>query len=193
MTISLKDAVKFFGISIIVCCAAFVCNMFLNYDVDLRSVEPPVEAGALYDALIMNDIVVCAVSGGCLILTSVVMLIFYIGQYIEANSPKFGVLKALGYGNFRISLPCALFGLSVFLGAVVGVGLSWTIIPSFYDAQNANNAFIEIPLRYHASITVLLIVVPTVIFGVLSVLIALFKLKIPALSLIRGNVRKEKA
>lgn len=196
MTISFKDAVKFFGISIVVCCAAFVCNMFLNYDADLRSIEPLIEAGAqrtLYDALIMNDIVVCAVSGGCLILTSVVMLIFYIGQYIEANSPKFGILKALGYGNFKIALPYALFGLSVLLGAAVGVGLSWAVIPTFYAAQNADHSFVEVPLKFHAAIPILIIALPTVIFGALSVLIALAKLKMPALALIKGNVRKEKA
>lgn len=39
MTVSFKDALKFAGITIIACCAVLVCNMFLNYDIDLRAIE----------------------------------------------------------------------------------------------------------------------------------------------------------
>lgn len=189
MTVSLKDALKFIGIIIIACCAVLVCNMFLNYDIDLRSIGKEVDASAakLYDALRMNNTVVCSVTGGCLVLTAAVMLVFYIGQYIEAHSARFGVLKALGYSDFKIALPCAVFGFCVFAGAILGYALSWAIIPRFYGSQNSGNNLPEVPLNFHASLLALLVFLPALAFSALSVGIALIKLKAPALALIRGT------
>ena len=112
MVVSFKDGVKFFGIAVISFCAVLVCNMFLNYDIDLRAVGAtvPAEGAELYEALLLNNVVVCAVAGGCLLLTSVVMLVFYIGTHIEKNSPKFGILKALGYDEWSIAARCWVFG-----------------------------------------------------------------------------------
>ena len=195
MTVSIKDAAKFIGITIVACCAALVCNMFLNYDIDLRAISGLVEDGAaqtLYDALKLNNTVVCAVTGGCLVLTSVVLLVFYIGHYIEANAPRFGVLKALGYSDIEIAAKCAVFGFCVLLGTVAGVALSWTIMPRFYAAQNDNGGLLpEIALKFHAWLSLLMIVLPTLVFSALSVAIAYLKIKLPALSLIKGNARRE--
>ena len=33
--VTIKDSLKLFGIAIVVCCAAFVCTLFLNYRIDL--------------------------------------------------------------------------------------------------------------------------------------------------------------
>lgn len=195
MTVSFKDALKFVGITIIACCAVLVCNMFLNYDMDLRAIESAVgdDARTLYDALLLNNKVVCGVSGGCLILTSVVMLVFYIGQYIQAHSDRFGILKALGYGNFRISLGCAVFGVCVFVGAVAGTAISWAIMPRFYRAQNDGSMLPEVVMRFHAILPLCLVVLPTLIFSALSVGIAWIKLRQPALALIKGKSPREKA
>lgn len=191
MTVSFKDALKFIGIIITVCCAVLVCNMFLNYDIDLRAVESAVSGEKqqeLFKALKLNNTVVCAVSGGCLGLTSVVLLIFYIGHYIKANSAKFGILKALGYGNLKVAAGCAVFGLCVFVGAAVGYALSWAIMPAFYRAQNTDKIIPEVVLRFHP-VLLLLIILPSVFYSALSVLIAYCKLKAPALSLIKGEER----
>lgn len=196
MAVSFKDAAKFIGIIIVACCAAIVCNMFLNYDIDLRAIADAVEGEAaqtLYEALKLNNTVVCAVSGGCLVLTAVVMLVFYIGHYIEVNAPKFGVLKALGYSDISIALKCAVFGFCIFVGTAVGVAISWAIIPQFYAAQNDNGGLLPIiGINFHVSLPLLLIVVPTVVFSFLSVCIAYFRLKQPALALIKGNARHER-
>ncbi len=195
MTISIKDSLKFVGIIVSACCAVLVCNMFLNYDIDLRMIGDSVEEAQkeLYKVLRLNNVVVCAVSGGCLVLTSVVMLIFYIGNYIEANSAKFGILKALGYSNLQIALKCAVFGVCVFIGAVVGYALSWAIMPAFYRVNNnPENNLPEIVLRFHVQLPFLLVILPSALFAALSVAIALFKLRLPALSLIRGEVRRER-
>ena len=81
MVIGIKDVFKLVGIIIISACAVFVSALFLNYNLDLQGIEDQisaVESKALFDALVMMGKVVSAVSGGCLLLTSVVMLAFYI-------------------------------------------------------------------------------------------------------------------
>ncbi|MGN0805655.1 MAG: FtsX-like permease family protein [Candidatus Coproplasma sp.] len=190
MTVSLKDSLKFFGIIAAMCCAAIVCNMFLNYDIDLRAIEGQVtqDAKTLYEALKLNDIATCAISGVSLVLTSVVMLVFYIGQYISAHSQRFGILKALGYSDFKIALKCVVFGFCVLIGVVLGLGISWAIMPKFYELQNEGALNIpEAVMRFHPMLFALILVLPVVFFSLLSVGVALYKLRLPALSLIRGE------
>lgn len=195
MVVSFKDGVKFFGIAVISFCAVLVCNMFLNYDIDLRAVGATVPAGGeeLYEALLLNNVVVCAVAGGCLLLTSVVMLVFYIGTHIEKNSPKFGILKALGYGEWNIAARCWGFGFCVLVGATAGYAVSWTVMPTFYRLQNEGGAGIcEAALRFHPALLFALVILPSALFSAVSIVIAYVKLKTPALALIRGNTIKEK-
>ena len=93
MIVSIKDSVKLFGISIMTCCAVTVCNMFLNYYLDLTAIADLIDnpyAQMFYDAQIMTAKVVCAVSGGCLAITTVVMLFFYIKHYIDSHSKEIG-------------------------------------------------------------------------------------------------------
>ncbi|MGN1104828.1 MAG: FtsX-like permease family protein [Candidatus Coproplasma sp.] len=195
MAVSLKDSLKFFGIIAAMCCAAIVCNMFLNYDIDLRAIEGqiPQELQTLYKALKLNDIAVCAISGVALVLTSVVMLVFYIGQYINSNSQRFGILKALGYSDIKIAIKCIVFGFCVLIGVVLGLAISWAIMPTFYRLQNEGSAEIpEVVLHFHPLLLVLILVLPVIFFSVLSIGVALYKLKLPALSLIRGEGRERK-
>lgn len=195
MTVSFKDTFKFFGIIVSMACAAFVCTLFLNYDLDLRAIGSlvPQESEELYEALKLNDIVVCAVSGCCLTLTSVVMLVFYIGHYIESNSAKFGILKALGYPDIKIAVRCAVFGFCVFIGVVAGHALGWAVMPSFYLKQNQGDVGLpEVALNFHPVLTILILLLPTLVFTALSVGLALRKLKMPALALIRGEGKPRK-
>ena len=85
MLIGPKNICKLFGISVIACCAVFVCMLFLSYNIDLAAVSDRIAtpAGqAMYDAQVTMGRVVAAVSGGCLVVTSLVMLLFYIQNYI---------------------------------------------------------------------------------------------------------------
>ena len=185
MTVSFKDAFKFAGIIITVCCAVLVCNLFLNYNIDLNAVAGEVaeHQQIAYTAMKLNNKVVCAVTGGCLALTSAVLLVFYIGHYIKQHSARFGILKALGYGDFEVAAGCAVFGLCVFIGAAVGYALSWAIMPRFYAVQNDGDILPQVILHYHP-VLLLIVILPTLFYSALSVLIAYFKLKAPALSLI---------
>ena len=115
MVIRLKDTAKLFGITIIACCAVFVCTLFLSYNIDLAAIKDVIttEAGmAMYNAQVLMGKVIAAVSGGCLIATSVVMLLFYVKNYIGTHGKELGILKALGYSNIKIARH---FGYSGFL------------------------------------------------------------------------------
>ena len=88
MIVSMKDGARLFGISIMTCCAVTVCNLFLNYYLDLTAVAGLIGdsyAKMFYDAQVMTAKVVCGVAGGCLAATTVVMLVFYIKHYIEGT------------------------------------------------------------------------------------------------------------
>ncbi|MDE7230364.1 MAG: ABC transporter permease, partial [Oscillospiraceae bacterium] len=104
MIVGIKSVLKLVGIVIISACAVFVCALFLNYNIDLDGIEDMisgVEIKALYDAMKMTGTVVSAVSGGCLLITSAIMLVFYVKHYIDAHRKELGILKALGYSNFK--------------------------------------------------------------------------------------------
>ncbi len=56
MVISFKDSLKLFGISIMMCCAITVCNMFMNYLIDLKGVESPMLIQVLCAALVLEAV-----------------------------------------------------------------------------------------------------------------------------------------
>ena len=79
MVIGIKDALKFIGISVISCCAVLVCTMFFNFYLDIAAIENEIvsdEIMLFYNAQVSTSKVVCFVSGGCLLVTSVIMLVF---------------------------------------------------------------------------------------------------------------------
>ena len=194
MVISFKDSLKLFGISIMMCCAITVCNMFMNYLIDLKGVESLVNgpAGeALYDAYVSTGIVCCACSGGCLSLTSLVMLFFYIKHYIDSHSREIGILKAHGYSNFRISRGFAIFAISIFVGCLMGYLLSFAIMPMFYQKQNDNDLLPHIPMNIHWIMIVLLIVIPTIVFAFIAIGYSVIKLNQPTINLLKGITKQK--
>ena len=183
MVIRLKDTAKLFGITIIACCAVFVCTLFLSYNIDLAAIKDVIttEAGmAMYNAQVLMGKVIAAVSGGCLIATSVVMLLFYVKNYIGTHGKELGILKALGYSNIKIARHFWVFGLSVF---VVG----YFYLPTFYQKQapSLQTLIPELKVQFHPLLTFALVGAPTIAFAVISVLFAYLKLKSPVLDLLR--------
>lgn len=186
MVIGFKDAAKLFGIAIIACCAVFVCTLFLSYNLDLAAIknELVTEAErAMYTAQVMMGRVVAGVSGGCLIATSVVMLLFYVKNYISAHGKELGILKALGYSNLEIAKHFWIFGLSVFVGCAAGFAAGSLYLPVFYRKQAPNLPSL-LP-GFHPLLAVALIAAPTIVFAALSVWFAWRKLKSPVLDLLR--------
>ncbi len=191
MVVGIKDTSKLLGILVIVFCAVLVCTMFLNYRMDLSAMEQEITFGQMrifYEAQLSTATVVCAVSGGCLLLTSGVMLLFYIRYYIDTHKKELGILKALGYSGLKIAKHFWVFGSSVFLGAALGFLGAFGLIPSFYQVQNADQFLPEIPIHLHPSLFAFLVLLPTAAFAALAVGFAWQKLNMPVIRLLKDSL-----
>ena len=189
MTIGKKDIMKMAGIFVVCACAVFVCTLFLNYNLDMVRIRPLLATEImerLYEALVMTGKVVCAVTGGCLFLTTVVLICFYIRHYIDAHRRELGILKALGYSSLQIAAGFWKFGLSVLLGCGLGYGLAHGIMPWFYAVQNEDHLLPEIGIRFHPVLLLALVAAPALAFALLSVGYGYRKLGCPVLTLLRG-------
>ena len=188
MIVGIKDAVKLIGISIVACCAVFVCTLFLNYNIDIVAMESEIvtEAGiAMYHAQVSMGKVTAAVSGGCLAITSVIMLLFYVKNYIDTHGKELGILKAIGYSNIKIAKHFWAFGLCVFIGCAFGYVLASLYLPTFYKLQNAEHLFPELEAQFHMALAFCLIGVPAISFAVLAVIYACLRLRHPVLDLLK--------
>ena len=188
--INVKDIIKTIGIIVMMMCAVFISTLFLNYMIDLRSINNLIttpEMKTFYDAQVMTSKVVVGVTGGCLLLTTVVTLFFYIKIYIDNHKGELGVLKALGYSNKLIAKKFSIFGLSVFIGTTLGYILGLFMMGYYYDVQLEDGYLPIFKPTYNFELFIYLVIIPTLFFGLLSIVYANLKLKRPALDLIKGN------
>lgn len=190
MLIGIKNASKCIGISIIACCAVLVCTMFLNFYLDVQSVESEITSELsmiFYNAQVSTAKVVCLVSGGCLLITSVVMLLFYIKHYIDTHKKELGILKALGYSNRKVAKNFWVFGMSALIGTAIGFGGAFAIMPRFYALQNEDHMLPELAVHFHPAILLYFVILPAVGFSLLAIGYAWCKLKKPVLSLLKND------
>lgn len=192
MLIGIKHTSRLVGISVICCCAVLVCTMFLNFYLDVRAIKGEITSELsliFYNAQVSTAKVVCLVSGGCLLATSVVMLMFYIKHYIDSHKKELGILKALGYSNLSVAKNFWVFGTSALIGAAVGFGGAFALMPTFYALQNEDKMLPEIAVHFHPTIFLYFVVLPTVGFSLLAVVYACRKLKKPVLLLLKNDFR----
>ncbi len=190
MLIGIKNASKLIGISIIACCAVLVCTMFLNFYFDVQSVESEITSELsmiFYHAQVSTAKVVCLVCGGCLLITSVVMLMFYIKHYIDTHKKELGILKALGYSNLQVAKSFWVFGISALIGTAAGFGGAFVLMPWFYVLQNEDKMLPEIAIHFHPTVFLYFVILPTVGFSLLAIGYAWCKLKKPVLSLLKND------
>jgi len=199
MIIRLRDSAKLLGIVIMCACAVLVCTLFLNSNIDMVRIKNQItdpEMMIIYDLTVSSSNMTCAVTGGALGLTTVVMLLFYVKHYIDTHKSELGILKALGYSNWKIAKGFWVFGLSVFTGTAIGFGLAFAFMPMFYREQRNDGTLPDVPIHFNPVLLVYLIILPALVFSLLAVLYSYRKLKRPALELIRGNnntkIRKSK-
>lgn len=188
MVIGIKDLAKLFAITIVTCCAIFVCSLFLNYNIDIVGIKDEVithQGMIMYDAQVASGKVVVGVSGGCLVITTVIMLVFCVKNYIDSHGKELGILKALGYSNFNVAKHFWIFGLSVFIGSVLGYIGASAYMPTFYEMQNKEGLFPQILPQFHFGLAICLLMLPTVLFAFLAVLYAFFKMKNPVIALLK--------
>lgn len=188
MIVSIKDIFKMIGMFIVSFCAVIVCAMFLNYYLDLITVEDLITndmSKIFYDAQCNTSKVVSIVSGGCLLLTTVVLLCFYIGHYIDTHQKQLGILKALGYGRFSVAKHFWVFGLPIFAGTALGYLGAHIMMPKLYELQNKDGYLPDVPISFHPGLCLSLVLMPTIFFSLLAIFYSSFKLRVPALWLMR--------
>ncbi len=186
----MKHASKLIGISIIACCAVLVCTMFLNFYLDVQAVEREITSELsmiFYRAQVSTAKVVCLVSGGCLLITSIVMLLFYIKHYIDTHKKELGILKALGYSNWNVAKNFWVFGISALIGTATGFGGAFALMPKFYALQNEDNMLPEFAIHFHPTVFLSFVILPTVGFSLLAIGYAWCKLRKPVLSLLKND------
>lgn len=193
MTVSFKDGAKLAGIAVMCACAAFVCSFFLNFYIDASAIagDVPQDCMAIYDAQLAMAKVTCAVSGGCLLLVSAVLLAFYVKLYIDRNAKQLGILKAMGYPDGKIAAGFGTFGLSALIGTSAGYLCSFLVMPTVYS-QMSIGGLPEIAIRFHAVLPLCLVLAPALLFSALAVLFAWLKLRRPVGELLREKPDKTK-
>ncbi len=192
MVVGIKDSAKLIGISIMVCCAVLVCTMFVNFYLDVIMIKDQITSETamfFYEAQVSTAKIVCLVSGGCLLITSIIMLIFYIKHYIDTHKKDLGILKALGYSNLKIAKSFWVFGISVLIGSVIGFCGAFLIMPLFYELQNEDKILPEFTIHFHPEVLLYFIVLPTIAFALIAVFYACLKLRRPVLGLLRDNLQ----
>lgn len=190
MLVSVRDGLKMIGVMLILACAAFVSTLFLTYRLDLTALADEIEPGVMqmiYDAQLASSNVVLAVTAGCLLATSTVVLCFYVSSFIERRSRELGVLKALGYGEWELALRFWVFGLSALAGCAAGTLGAYLYLPVFVDAMNADGLLPGLTVHVHPELLWLTAAAPAALMAAFAVLAAHRALKKPALTLLRGG------
>jgi len=191
MVVSLKDGLKLVSVSIICFCAVYVCTFFLNFYIDAHAIADLVtpEQQPLYDAQLATAQFVCGISGGFLAVIAVVMLVFYIKLFIDEHSRHLGVLKAMGYSDGKLAMRFWVFGLSVFIGVVLGFVAGFATMPTVYEGLTIVG-LPKIEIRFNP-VLLLLIIAPTVAFSLLACGYAYFALRRPVSEMLRGNKERK--
>ena len=188
MVISIKDLRKLSVVSIISFCAVLVSTLFVNFYLDLQSIEVEklsLPAKAYYAAQVLIAKFVSLVSGGVLSLLAVLLLFFYIKQFIDDHKEELGILKALGYHNVELAKHFWIFSCSVFLGALLGFASSFFFMKDFYDLRNQKDLLPNIEIHFHWQLFIAMLILPTLLFALLGFGYALVKLKQPSLYLLK--------
>jgi len=188
MVISIRDLRKLSVVSIISFCAVLVTTLFVNFYLDLQSIEVEklsLTAKAYYDAQVLIAKFVSLVSGGVLSLLAVLLLFFYIKQFIDNHKEELGILKALGYQNVELAKHFWIFSCSVCLGALLGFASSFFFMKDFYDLRNQKDLLPNIEIHFHWQLFLAMVILPTILFALLGIGYALVKLKQPSLYLLK--------
>ena len=187
MIVGFKEGVKLFGIAIVCACAVLVCTFFLNFYLDALAMQDLVsgDAATLFEAQLLMAKVVSLISGGCLSLIAVVLVVFYVKLYVDAHTSQLGVLKTLGFSNMRIASGFWVFGLSTLIGCAAGYGGGYALMPLVY--KKLTEGLYAVEICFHAELLCGLVLAPAVLMAGIAILSAYFKLRIPALQLLRGE------
>lgn len=195
MLIRYKDGAKLIGIVIITFCAAMICSLFLNYNLDLKASKDYLMSNGmeeLYVVLENTGYIITIVCGCSILITTGIMLVFYIKNFIDQHKKEYGILKALGYSNWQVARHFWVFSICVFIGGCLGYFFANVYMPRFYEIQNSANELCLIDAKVHFEIIMPVIVIPTLFFAIFSIIYSFLKLNISVIPLLyENNISKQ--
>lgn len=187
MLIRYKDGVKLISIVIITFCAAMISSLFLNYNLDLKVSKDYLMTNGLEELYFMlknTGYIITIVCGFSILITTGIMLTFYIKNFIDQHKKEYAILKALGYSSWKVAKHFWVFSLCVFIGGCLGFLFANLYMPRFYEIQGSANELALIDAEIHYEIVFIVIIFPTVFFALFSMVYSFFKLNTPVISLL---------
>ena len=188
MIVQLKDLRKAIAVVIVSFCAVFITTLFSNLYLDLKVLDTTgfnIMQKKFYDAQLIVSKFVIIITGTFLSISAAVMLIFYIKQFIDDSKHKIGILKAQGYSSNFIASKFSIFGFLVFLGSLLGYGGSHLFMPKFYESRNTDNILSELTMNFHPKLLLIMVILPSLLYLVLSIVYVLFNLNVPTIHLLK--------
>ncbi|WP_065378559.1 FtsX-like permease family protein [Gemella sanguinis] len=188
MIVQLKDLRKAIAVVIVSYCAVFITTLFSNLYLDLKGLDITgfnIIQKKFYDAQLIVSKFVVIITGTVLSISAAVMLMFYIKQFIDDSKHKIGILKAQGYSNNFIASKFSVFGFLVFLGSLLGYGCSHLFMPKFYESRNTDNILSELTINFHPQLLLIMVILPSLLFLVISIVYVLFNLNVPTINLLK--------
>ena len=188
MIVQLKDLRKAIAVVIVSFCAVFITTLFSNLYLDLKVLDITgfnIMQKKFYDAQLIVSKFVIIITGTVLSISAAVMLIFYIKQFIDDSKHKIGILKAQGYSNNFIASKFSIFGFLVFLGSLLGYGSSHLFMPKFYESRNTDNILSELTMNFHPKLLLIMVILPSLLFLVISIVYVMFNLNVPTINLLK--------
>lgn len=188
MLVQLKDLRKAIAVVIVSFCVVFITTLFSNLYLDLKGLDITgfnIMQKKFYDAQLIVSKFVIIITGTVLSISSAVMLIFYIKQFIDDSKHKIGILKAQGYSNNFIASKFSIFGFLIFFGSLLGYGSSHLFMPKFYESRNTDNILSELTMNFHLKLLLIMVILPSLLYLVISIFYVLFNLTVPTINLLK--------
>lgn len=154
-----------------------------------RAKENPQIFKTVESKIMMNTIIL---SFSLTLLFSIValLLIMTIVNSINTETAQIGVMKALGCTNWEISCGYFKYFIVILFPCLIGYAIGYLLLPEFSRAMMSDVIFPISSQNINLVIFILLTLCPAIVFSVLAWMVAVCKVKKPALELIRSGGKK---
>lgn len=192
--VRILDCLKAFGVILICFCVVFLETLFFSYHLDLKQLDSSLLTEAqlsFYEAQTSLCNMMHGISFGILGSFSLILLFFSIERYIEENRQNMGILKAMGYRRGEIAIHFVKYAIPTFIGCGLGYVVAFALGNLFYQAMNKDALIPEFDFQFHVFVFLGLLLIPTLLVGVFSILIAYIKLRHGPLEMMNGQRKKK--
>lgn len=192
--IGIKNILKSFGSTIVVFCAAFITYLFQSFRLDLNKLnvnDLSELQKSLYNAQITQSNIMLAITGGVLGSFAVITLFFSISRYIKENQANMGILKAMGYERKKIAIAFTKFAINALLASLLAILIGALLQSTFYKEMSNNQILLNISMSFHPILSLIILILPALVFTGFAYLIAYLKLSRKPLDMIKGSKNKK--